>query len=452
MFNSFIYSLMLICQMKVANSCSFSSSATRVIDKTVVTALNLILLAFLFMPAAIGRINDARCRLDFYYIPGCDQCRHVEQQIFPQIRELFGKRVNIWMHNLYDSTEYAEMLKMRAVLNIKKDDNVFFIVNEQDYIGGLNNIRDNLIPAVEDCLSSSFSFTPSGQEADGRPPARITMRPTAIPRAILRKGNLTHSHDLPLSSRRAGKNVFQINDNNAFPYSLAVLLMAGFLDGINPCAFATIVFLITSLLAGGGRREKLFIIGLGFCLAVFLTYFLIGLGLFQFFRLSYAREWFGNLLNWILIVGLIIMAFVSFHDAFLYRRTGRQDGIVMKLPGRITRIIHKLIRLDLSKRHYFAGSFLLGFVVTILESICTGQLYVPTLAFLARESTHKVQAIASLALYDFMFILPLIIVFFIAHHGARYSVFIAWSKKDFFWARCAAGCFFIFLAVLLYLV
>ncbi|MFC1453831.1 cytochrome c biogenesis CcdA family protein [Verrucomicrobiota bacterium] len=449
--------------MKVANSCSFSFSAIRVIDKKVVTALNLILLAFLFMPAAIGRINDARCRLDFYYIPGCEQCRHVEQQIFPQIRELFGDRVNIRKHNLYDSTEYAEMLKMRAVLNIKNDDNVFFIVNEQDYVGGLEDIRENLIPAIEYSISSGLPYE---QAIDGRQPAYNALQHYVDSGASLLEGGFTRPLDFVGQYGGQGRGVGQAGNDHSFPFSLAVLVLAGFLDGINPCAFATIVFLITSLLAGGGRREKLLFIGLGFCIAVFLTYFLIGLGLFQFFRLSYARLWLGNLLNWVLIVGLFIMAYISFHDAFLYRRTGRQEGIVMKLPGRITRIIHKLIRLDLSKsydfdgslirldlsnRHYFAGSFLLGCIVTILESICTGQLYVPTLAFLARESTHKIQAIAGLALYDFMFILPLIIVFFIAHHGARYSVFISWSKKDFFWARCATGCFFIFLATLLYI-
>lgn len=376
-----------------------------------------VLLAFSFLPVALGQINDLRCRLDFYFIPGCDQCRQIEQDTFSQLRELFGDRVLIRKHNLYDPAEYAEMIKTRAALNVKKEDNVFFIVAGQIYVGGIKDIRENLIPTVEGRLSSGFQYTVSSQAVSGH----------------------------------AGGDAFRIHDDHSFPYSFAVILVGGLIDGVNPCAFAVIVFLVTSLLAGGGRREKLFSIGLGFCSAVYLTYFLLGLGLFQVFRLSFARIWLGNLLNMCLISGLIIMAFVSFRDAFFFRRTGRQDGIVLKLPGGITRIIHKLIRSNLSSKHYFAGSFLLGCFVTVLESVCTGQLYVPVLAFLARESQLKINAICGLALYNFMFILPLIMVFFIAHYGARYLGFIAWSRRNFFRARCAAGLFFILLAVLLYL-
>jgi len=368
------------------------------------------LLALSCLPAAIGQINDLPCRLDFYFVPGCDHCRQIERDAFSQIGELFGDRVSIRKHNLYDSAEYAEMIKTRAALNIKREDNVFFIVAGRIYVGGIEDIHLNLIPTVEDCLSSGFQRVDSGQ---------------------------------------AGLDAFQVNNNHSFPYSLAVLLAAGLIDGVNPCAFATIVFLVTGLIVGGGRRKNMFSIGLGFCCAVYLTYFLLGLGLFQFFRLSFARIWLGHLLNMCLILGLIIMALLSFRDAFFFRRTGRQDGIVLKLPGGITRIIHKLIRSDLSGRYYFTGSFLLGCLVTILESVCTGQLYAPALAFLARKSQLKIHALSGLALYNLMFILPLITVFFIANYGARHSVFIAWSRKNFFLARCVTGLFFIFLAVLL---
>lgn len=341
------------------------------------------------LPEAYGQINDQACILDFYYVPGCDQCRYIEQHTFPQIRELFGDLVNIRKHNLYDANEYAEMLKKRAVLNVKRDDHVFFIVNGKNYVGGLKDIREDLIAEIENSISSGLILNPSGQLPAEKSPAYKVMQPSVSSRATLREDNFSGALEFVRQRGWKGGGRAALDENNSFPYPIAVLLLAGFLDGINPCAFATIVFLVTSLLAGGGRREKLLFIGLGFCIAVFLTYFLLGLGLFQFFRLSYTRFWLGTLLNWVLIVGLVVMAVISFHDAFLYRRTGRQDGIVMKLPRRITQLIHKLIRLDLSSSyyyngslirldlsnwHYFAGSFLLGCVVTILESICTGQL------------------------------------------------------------------------------
>jgi thiol-disulfide isomerase/thioredoxin len=51
----------------------------------------------------------------------------------------------------------------------------------------------------------------------------------------------------------------------------------GLIDGINPCAFATLIFLVSYLTLTGRKREEIFKVGLGFTGAVFLTYLLIGL-------------------------------------------------------------------------------------------------------------------------------------------------------------------------------
>ncbi|MDO9543357.1 MAG: hypothetical protein Q7J98_13705 [Kiritimatiellia bacterium] len=360
------------------------------------------------------------CWIDYYFVPGCEQCLFIEEDILPRLKEMFSERIKIGKHNLYSAEEYNKAQNILNHLAVHENDNIFVIVGGEIYVGGLKNIRENLIPVVEERLLSGPRFMPPDRGPAQRPPAGNAMRPMA--------------------------------GGYSFHFSFATLLVAGFLDGLNPCAFATIVFLISSLLAGGkGRREHLFLIGLGFCISVYLTYFLIGLGLFQIFRLSFLRLWLSNLVNGLLIIGLLVMAFISFRDAWLFRRNGRQKDIVLKLPGMISRFIHNIIRSNLPRKYYFAGSFFLGCVVTILESVCTGQLYVPALAFLARTSPLKTQAIAGLALYNVMFILPLVAVFVLAYHGVGQRAFTEWSRKDFFWSKCALGCFFIFLAVVLYL-
>ena len=66
---------------------------------------------------------------------------------------------------------------------------------------------------------------------------------------------------------------------------------AGLLDGINPCAFATIVFFISYMnLVGRGRKEML-IAGGAFALAVFVTYLLVGVGTLSF--MSYLNQFSG---------------------------------------------------------------------------------------------------------------------------------------------------------------
>lgn len=366
------------------------------------------------------------CWIDYYFAPGCEQCRYIENNILSQLPEIFGERIKIRKHNLYDSGEYAGARNILDQLAIPKEDNVFVVVDGEIYVGGLKNICRDLIPVVEEQL---HSVRGPARGARGYAGERLK-----IP---------GHTTDNWLKGRPGAGGYF-------FSFSFATLLVAGLIDGLNPCAFATIVFLI-SMLMTGGRRENLLLIGLGFCSSVYLTYFLIGLGLFQVFRLSLVRLWLSNTVNWLLIFALIIMAFVSFRDAWIFRVTGRQNDIILKLPGWINRFIHNIIRLNLSRKHYFAGSFFLGCFVSILESVCTGQLYVPALAFLARLSEFRLQAVIYLALYNVMFILPLIAVFILAYCGVSHFAFLAWNKKNMFWTKCAMGCFFVFLAVLLYL-
>jgi len=384
---------------------------------------------------AQSEVERPPCWIDYYFAPGCEQCRYIENNILSQIQEMFGGRIKMRRHNLYDSAEYAEARNILNRLALKGEDNVFVVVDGEIYVGGSKNICRDLVAVVEEQLHSGSGPVPVSRKYAAQ--QRETVR-------MIGKGE---------SPKSKIKNRQSQGGGHSFPFSFAALLAAGLIDGVNPCAFATIVFLISSLLAGGkGGRENLFLIGLAFCSSVYLTYFLIGLGLFQVFRLSFMRLWLGNTLNWLLIFALVIMAFISFRDAWIFRLTGRPNDIILKLPGRINRLMHGIIRSNLPRKYYFAGGFFLGCVVAVLESVCTGQLYVPALAFLARTSPMRTSAIAGLALYNAMFILPLVAVFVLAWHGVGQRVFIEWSRKDFFWAKCALGCFFIFLAALLCLV
>jgi glutaredoxin len=68
------------------------------------------------------------------------------------------------------------------------------------------------------------------------------------------------------------------------------VLSAGLIDGINPCAFATLIFFISYLTMIGRKRKDILWVGIGFSGAVFLTYLLIGLGILSFIQhLSFFR-------------------------------------------------------------------------------------------------------------------------------------------------------------------
>jgi len=70
-----------------------------------------------------------------------------------------------------------------------------------------------------------------------------------------------------------------------------------------------------------------------------------------------------------------------------------------------------------------------GFLVSVLEAICTGQTYLPTITFILKTTDLKLQALAYLLFYNFMFILPLLIIFFFALWGATSGQFAHFLKR-----------------------
>jgi hypothetical protein len=58
-----------------------------------------------------------------------------------------------------------------------------------------------------------------------------------------------------------------------------------------------------------------------------------------------------------------------------------------------------------------------GFLVSLIELACTGQVYLPTIVYVLSVPELAAQAFLYLVLYCVMFILPLIVVFVLAYRG-----------------------------------
>ncbi|MDC7124052.1 MAG: hypothetical protein PQJ46_00695, partial [Spirochaetales bacterium] len=90
--------------------------------------------------------------------------------------------------------------------------------------------------------------------------------------------------------------------------------LAGLLDGVNPCAFTTLIFLISALSVAGRNRRGIFTVGLFYTLTVFVTYFLIGLGFFKIIRLAESFSLVSSIIRWLLFAVLLLFAALSFYD------------------------------------------------------------------------------------------------------------------------------------------
>ncbi len=199
------------------------------------------------------------------------------------------------------------------------------------------------------------------------------------------------------------------------------LFAAGFIDGINPCAIATMIFLISFLGTQNRKRRDILKIGLTFSATVFITYFLIGLGAFrvltlmsQFYWLSLGIRIFG--------VGLAVwVAIWSIRDAIVYYRTRDTNAMKVQLPKPIKMLIHSVIKDNLSSNKIVVGAVITGFIVTLLEGACTAKIYLPTIVLMTKAVGFKLIGWLLLVFYNFLFVLPLLIVLTAAAYGLKWT-------------------------------
>jgi hypothetical protein len=73
-------------------------------------------------------------------------------------------------------------------------------------------------------------------------------------------------------------------------FSLWGVLLAGLIDGLNPCAFATIVFLVSYLSFLGKQNKEILTYGIIFTLGVFIAYIIAGVGPTERFSYDHQRD------------------------------------------------------------------------------------------------------------------------------------------------------------------
>lgn len=110
------------------------------------------------------------------------------------------------------------------------------------------------------------------------------------------------------------------------------------------------------------------------------------------------------------------MAGLSLYDA-VKAKQGKTKDILLQLPRALKLRIHKVIRERTRTSGVIAGALVIGFVISALELVCTGQVYLPTLTFVAGIEGIRTDAIAYLLLYNVMFIVPLLVVFGCVYWG-----------------------------------
>ncbi len=188
--------------------------------------------------------------------------------------------------------------------------------------------------------------------------------------------------------------------------TVPVVLVSGFADGLNPCAFALLVLfatytltLVNAVTTDGSptleARRRLLGAGSLYVGAVWVTYFVIGLGLLSFLG------WLGqdHLVTRIAAVMALGMALWMLKDVFL-----PGWGPSMMAPAGTHGRMHRAI-----ERGGLAGMLIAGVLVGICTVPCSGAIYLDIVAVI-HASGGGPTGLALLALYNLAYIAPLVML------------------------------------------
>ena len=176
---------------------------------------------------------------------------------------------------------------------------------------------------------------------------------------------------------------------------LLLVLGAGLLDGINPCAFAVLFLFMAFLFTLQRARSQMLQAGLVYIAAIYVTYLAIGLGLLRVFTLSSEPHLIAKIGAGLMIV----LGLVNIKDAFWY---GRWFSLGVLKVGAETRE-------RWMQKATLPATAVLGFLVGICEFPCTGGVYVGILGLLSAQTTYM-EGLGYLLIYNVMFVLPLVAI------------------------------------------
>lgn len=216
--------------------------------------------------------------------------------------------------------------------------------------------------------------------------------------------------------------------------SIITIISAAAIDSINPCAIGVLVFMLTFLLSAKGSRGRVLAIGLTYIIVVYLAYFAAGLGLIRILSSLSFLEYVYKFTAVILLVAGVLDI---------------KDGITKNKKPLLA--IPKSASPKIKKYIYQAtipAAIVLGGLVALFELPCTGGVYLAILSILSKEGLTS-RGMWLLALYNFIFVLPLIVILVLVTLGLSSEKVEAWRKKNKNSMRILIGIAMIVLGVLM---
>lgn len=317
---------------------------------------------FLLSLLILFSISFSSLNITFYHAIGCPHCANTEL-LFEELSteyelEIIKKEVSQNQDNL------NELFETYSDFNFSSQDGGVptVVVNNDALIVG-EMTKDKWLDLFDDCL-----------DEDG-----------------CTKGIYTQTSFTPIGGKPEEQQL-----------TLAVLIGAAIVDSINPCTIAVMVMLLGVILLTKGREKTLFA-GLAFASTIFVMYLLMGFGFLHAINSSGLTSLFFSVVTAI----ALILSILEFNAYFNYKPGFLSVEMPMFLRPHTKTVMKKATSLPgIVTAAIFCSLFLLP---------CSSGPYLLVLGMIAKSVTF--QSLSYLILYNFVFVLPMLIITFAIYKG-----------------------------------
>jgi len=346
--------------------------------------------------------SDSICII-YFYTTGCPKCAKLKPWL-ENVEAKYGDKIHVSKLEIsHDLENYKMYSDYCGVQNIPLEARgVPMIAVGDKFFMGLDHIQNNLEDEIDSLLKSGYRICP-------------------LPGAMTCHDSEPGDVDPVASTKKI---------------TLPLIIGAGLIDGINPCAFAVLIFLITFLLNISSTKKRMIKAGSVYIIAVYITYLIAGLGLLTAIQVSGMSKFMVyTAASFALFAGLI-----NIKDYFWYGK-----GFSLEIPKSVKPTIERWTR-----KGNVPAAIVLGFLVSMFELPCTGGVYLAILAMLANITT-KINAFFYLLIYNVMFVLPLIIILVLVTKGMKAEHIENWRTAKRNWMKLVLGLLLLFLGIGMFL-
>jgi cytochrome c biogenesis protein CcdA len=390
------------------NNCQKVKQGILVLNKT-----RALIFLLLFYSASIFAAEPARLPLHFFGSPTCGECLEITHSILLPIQQANPGKLDLRIYDIESDSGFNLLVEMEKKYGVKisAPQELFF---PDTFLIGKEDINAHARQMINYYLAHPEKWT-----------------------ALNHRGSEKYSNSAANISEKFKS------------YSIVSIIFAGLIDGINPCAIATMIFLVSFLGTKKRSRKQILTVGLCFTMSVFLTYLLLGIGAFKIITALDQYRWLSKGIRWTAVGFAGVVGILSFGDAIRYCMTRRSEDIKLQLPKAIKLRIHKVISGNLSGRQLITGAIVTGFLVTLLEAVCTGQVYLPTIVLMTKQQGLRFIGWLYLVFYNFLFVVPLFVVMILAYFGMKWDRLAKATQKNLVGIKILFGVVLIGLAAFL---